>query len=187
MEPQERGEWTYGPTGTRRWIAVTLLVVAVAAGGAWLATRGDQSQSPRAAELRPLPAFSLRSFEGGQISNQAVVGKPAVINFFASTCPFCIHEMPAFERVHLRTRDDVAFLGVALRDSEAAARQLAKQTGVTYPLAFDDTGDFYRDLRAVGMPVTVFVLADGRIALTHVGPLDEGQLQQAIDQMLALA
>lgn len=185
MEPQARGEWTNGPTGPRRWIGALLLTAALAGGGIWFATRGDQSQPSRAADLPPLPAFSLRAFAGGRISNQAVAGKPAVINFFASTCPFCIHEMPAFERVHVRTRDDVAFLGVALRDSEGAARQLAKQTGVTYPLAFDDTGDFYRDLRAVGMPVTVFVLADGRIALTHSGPLDEEQLRQAIDQMLA--
>jgi hypothetical protein len=92
--------------------------------------------------------------------------------------------MPAFERVHARMGDRVSFLGVALRDSEPAARQLARQTGVTYPLAFDDSGSFYQALRGFGMPVTVFILPDGGIAAVHSGPLSEAQLQTVVDDLL---
>jgi thiol-disulfide isomerase/thioredoxin len=132
-----------------------------------------------------MPAFSLRGFDGGTVTEKALAGRPAVINFFASTCVFCIHEMPAFERVHARMGDRVSFLGVALRDSEPAARQLARETGVTYPLAFDDSGSFYQALRGFGMPVTAFILSDGSIASLHSGPLDEAQLQEIVDELIA--
>jgi peroxiredoxin len=93
--------------------------------------------------------------------------------------------MPAFERVHARMGNRVSFLGVELRDSEPAARQLARQTGVTYPLAFDESGSFYQALRGFGMPVTAFILRDGGIAAVHSGPLNEAQLQDVVDELIA--
>lgn len=160
----------------------------MSAGGVWLASRSDlgTSGSP-ARDLRPLPAFALRGFDGSRVTEATLAGKPAVINFFASTCPFCIREMPAFERVHARMNDRVFFLGVALRDSDDAARELVRQTGVTYELAFGDSGAFYRSLRGIGMPVTVFVTADGMVAVTRSGPLDEAQLEDLITETLASA
>lgn len=189
MSPQDREERIVSSRGPPRWIGVLVLVAVISAGALWLATRPDRETSAgsRNAGLRPLPAFSLRGFDGQTVTEEALAGRPAVINFFASTCPFCIHEMPAFERVHARMGDRVSFLGVALRDSERAARQLAHQTGVTYPLAFDGSGSLYRALRAFGMPVTVFVLRGGSIATVHSGPLDEAQLQETIDELLATA
>lgn len=189
MNPRTQGEWATDPTRARRWIGGLALVLAVSAGGVWLASRSDQGDggSRQASNLRPLPAFSLRGFDGSLVTQAAISGRPAAINFFASTCPFCIHEMPAFERVHARMKGDVVFLGVALRDSEKAARELARQTGVTYRLAFDDSGSFYRTLRGIGMPVTVFVTPDGMIASMRSGPLDEAQLEELIGQTLAEA
>ncbi len=173
-------------TGPPRRIWVFVLLAVFSAGALWLATRsGEETNAGPNDGLRRLPAFSLRGFDGQTFTNQALAGRPAVINFFASTCAFCIDEMPAFERVHGRVGNGVAFLGVALRDSDPAARRLARETGVTYPLAFDDSGSFYRALRAFGMPVTAFVLRDGRIALLHAGPLNEAQLQRAVDGLLA--
>ncbi len=119
------------------------------------------------------------------MTREAFAGRPAVVNFFASWCVFCIREMAAFERVHARVSDRVSFLGVALRDSEPAARQLARETGVTYPLAFDDSGSFYRALRGFGMPVTAFILPDGSIASIHSGPLEETQLQEVVEELIA--
>ena len=189
MSPQDREDRIVSSPGPPRWIGVLVLVAVVSAGALWLATRSDRETNAgsRKASLRPLPAFSLRGFDGRTVTEEALAGRPAVINFFASTCAFCIHEMPAFERVHVRMGDRVSFLGVALRDPDSAARHLARQTGVTYRLAFDDSGSFYRALRAFGMPVTVFVLGNGSIATLHSGPLDEARLQELIDGLLASA
>jgi peroxiredoxin len=180
VDPESGGEWVSAPK--RRWLVVLAAFVLIG-GGLSLASRLADDAAPGASK-RPLPTFSLRGFDGTQVTQAALAGKPAVINFFASTCVFCIHEMPAFERVHQRTTD-VTFLGIALRDSEPAARELARHTEVTYRLAFDDEGSFYRALGGLGMPVTVFVTAGGMVATTHSGPLDEAQLEELIAEAIA--
>lgn len=178
----------------RRWRGAAIGgVIVLAVGGlafAWISASSggvtvDQSQP--ADTGRSLPSFSLPSFDGGELTNASLDGKPAVINFFASWCPFCIDEMPDFEAVHQRVQDRVAFVGVAQRDADNAARRLEGQTGVTYPLAFDRRGRFYDLFQPRGvMPTTVFVRADGTIAEIHAGPYSEATLLQAIEENLGI-
>jgi cytochrome c biogenesis protein CcmG/thiol:disulfide interchange protein DsbE len=67
-------------------------------------------------------------------------GRPLVLNVWASWCVPCRKEMPAFQSVYLRARGTVGFLGVDYLDEADAARRLAADTGVTYPLAADPKG-----------------------------------------------
>ncbi len=46
----------------------------------------------------PLPSMSLPCFTGGALLDLARLGRPAVINFWSSTCGPCRHEMPALQR-----------------------------------------------------------------------------------------
>ena len=71
--------------------------------------------------------------------------------------------MPAFEAVHRELRPAVAFLGLNVGDEPTAARRLAAQTGVTYPLAADPDSTIFRAFGGIGMPTTVFVDRDGMI------------------------
>ena len=43
---------------------------------------------------------TLERISGGALSFGQLVGKPAIINFWASWCTFCIAEMPDFQKVH---------------------------------------------------------------------------------------
>ena len=65
-----------------------------------------------------------------------------VLNFWASWCPPCRAEMPAFERIWQEYRDQgVIFVGVAgVLDTEEDARAFAEKVGVTYLLGRDATG-----------------------------------------------
>lgn len=118
----------------------------------------------------------------------ARAGRPLVLNFWASWCVYCIKEMPAFQRVFERAAGRVGFLGLDLlgvqAETEQAAKALAIQTGVRYPLAYDTDGEFYRRVCPCGgrpiMPATVFVAADGSIAYLKFGPLDDADLADVI-------
>ena len=116
-------------------------------------------------------------------------GRPIVLNFWASWCTFCIKEMPDFQRVHDDVGDRVPFLGLDLLgvqgETRGAATTLAARTGVSYPLGYDADGALYLRLSPrVLMPTTVFVRADGTIALRQFGPLTEQQLRGLIDEHL---
>lgn len=129
----------------------------------------------------------VESFTGGSFFtiDEFRKGKPLVLSFWASWCGFCIKEMPDFQRVYARVSGRVAFLGLDLlgvqAETRAAAEERASQTGVRYPLGYDEDGELYlRVSPRLLMPTTVFVRADGVIAFRRFGPLDEKELERMI-------
>ena len=189
-----------GRPAQRRWgwiaasVGIGVLSAAIAAGlvsGGGLG--GTRSEAPAAPAERPsdlvpregsgppLPDFNLQGFGGrGRVSAADFRGRPLVLNFWASWCPFCIEEMPGFERVHREFGDAVAFLGVDLQDDPALAGDLAERTGVTYRLAEDPDGSVYATIGGLGMPTTLLVSADGGIERKITGPLEPDQLRRLI-------
>lgn len=166
--------WGIGVAVATGLLAIGFLVVQSTGGGVTVA--GD---------LRPggqLQSFSLPSLQGsGAVSYDSLSDKPLVLNFFASWCPFCVGEMPGFERVHQALGSKVTFLGVAQSDgSRQASRDLAHQTGVTYLTAVDEQGSLFRAFGGLSMPVTVFIKPHGQIAEIHTGALDPPTLQTLI-------
>lgn len=178
---------------SKRWLGVlvTVLIVAAAAGGVLAIGGSDDGTGaadgvptdlsgpfePRPGEGPEAPSFDLPNFEGeGRITNADFEGKPLVLNFWASWCPFCIDEMPAFEEVFQQFSGEVAFLGVNVQDERQLAKQLAEQTGVTYPLALDEDGSLLRDVQGRTMPTTLLISADGHVVHRFGGestPADE--------------
>ncbi len=130
-----------------------------------------------------LESFSLPRLEGsGTVTYASLQDKPLVLNFFASWCPFCISEMPAFEQVHQSLGSRVQFLGVSQSDGKQASSNLAHQTGITYSTAIDAQGSLFRAFGGSGMPVTVFIRPGGQIAEIHTGALDQATLSSLIQR-----
>src|SRR6266849_3901814 len=112
-------------------------------------------------------------------------GTPLVVNLFASWCPSCLTEMPAFERASHDYAGQVIIVGVDSQDSPAAGLRLARQLGITYPLLADTShADLYSLLQGQGMPVTAFLDRSGTVKRVYSGELDEALLRQLIDQLL---
>lgn len=108
-------------------------------------------------------------------------GRPMVLNLWASWCVPCLEEMPAFDQVHRARGGEIAIVGVTDDRLDAAAK-MAERTGATYPLLIDPDRRLARDLKAAGLPLTVFVSPDGEILGRHQGPLDAAGLEAEIDR-----
>jgi thiol-disulfide isomerase/thioredoxin len=122
--------------------------------------------------------------EGGSMSLGDLRGTPVVLNFFAEWCPPCVTEMPAFEAVHQELGDEVAFVGLDVRDSVDRGRDIVERTGITYTVGRDPSGEIFQSFDAVNMPTTVLIDADGTVVETHAGALDGDQLRDLIDEHL---
>jgi thiol-disulfide isomerase/thioredoxin len=140
-----------------------------------------------AAVGRPAPRVELPGLRGGRVRLASLRGRPVVLNFWASWCPPCLAEMPELERAHRRLGDRVAFLGVNQRDQARAAEELARSTGVTYPLAVDVAGRAFDAFGGLGMPTTVLIGADGTVADIVAGQLDQALLLERIRRALGVA
>jgi thiol-disulfide isomerase/thioredoxin len=179
----------------RRWLG---LLVAAALAVAALAVAGRlalRSVAPAATVVegsarvgQPAPRVELPDLRasGHQVRLAHLRGRPAVVNFWASWCPFCIAEMPAFQRVHQRLGQRVAFLGIDQRDRREPALALAKRTGVSYRLAFDPAGRSFDAFGGLGMPTTVLLRADHTVAEIVTGQLHEQTLVRKLHDDLGV-
>lgn len=114
-----------------------------------------------------------------------LLGKPVVVNLWASSCAPCEREMPAFEAVHRELGDRVAFLGIAVNDMEASSRSLARRTGVSYPLGRDPRGSVLLALGGTGLPVTVVIDAEGIVRFQRAAEVSADELRAAVEPLLA--
>ena len=170
-----------------RALATALLVLALAATGCTgaedppaLATPPAGSAAPLAACPEPgrpttasvaLPDLELPCLgAGGTLRLSRLTGTPTVVNLWASWCPPCRDELPAFARLAQDGGSRLRVLGVASRDSTGNAVAFAGEAALPFPSLEDRTGDLGRGLRRVGLPVTVLVRADGSIVRVHQGP-----------------
>ncbi|HSH61029.1 MAG TPA: TlpA disulfide reductase family protein [Acidimicrobiales bacterium] len=171
------------PSATRLAAVAATVVVAVVLGV--VLTRGEDSV-PAEMERRAAPAISLPDVldPSARIELESLRGKPVVVNFWASWCVPCRKELPHFEAAHQRFGDRVAFLGVNHQDGRTPARDLLRQTGVTYPSGSDPDGKVASDYRLRGMPSTVFVSSGGQIVASHTGELNRSQLEEMVEKFL---
>lgn len=131
----------------------------------------EPSASDEFAPRAPAPLFTLPSLRGPErISLAGFRGQVVVINFFASWCGPCALEAADLQRTWERVRGHgVTFLGIAVQDQYRDAQAFLDKHGSTYPAVFDDSGDVMRAYRITGIPTTVFVDPQGRLAGRHTG------------------
>lgn len=132
----------------------------------------------------PAPEVSFALLEGGSMALSDLRGTPVVVNFWAAWCPPCVSEMPDFETVHQELGDAVAFVGIDVRDSVAAAEEMVERTGVTYTIGRDPSGEIFQDFDAVNMPSTFLLAPDGTVVASRAGAIDADELRSLIDEHL---
>ena len=155
-----------------RWVLVPIIVVPLA----WLLFTGF-GRDPRAVASpligQPAPAWTAITLDGETLSAADLVGRPYLVNFWASWCiPACVEEHPILADAHERHGDELAIVGVLYQDAPADAEGfLARYGDAGYRHAIDDGGRIAIDYGVTGPPETFFVDADGIVRDKQFGPL----------------
>lgn len=109
---------------------------------------------------------------GRQVNLAALRGKPMVINFWAQWCAPCRLEAPHLKEFAERAGDRVLVLGVDFADPEPGlALEFAELAGWTYPHLTDPLKRTAGPVGFQGIPVTVYVDADGRVQYRSIGAI----------------
>jgi cytochrome c biogenesis protein CcmG/thiol:disulfide interchange protein DsbE len=75
-------------------------------------------------------------------------------------------------------------LGVDVLDVASDAREFARKYRLTYPLVRDGDGDVLGEWGVVAYPETFVIDAQGRIAATRRGPVDEAFMRERVAPLL---
>jgi len=145
----------------------------------------SDNATPPIAALEAAPDFNMTLFEGGDFQLSTQKGKVVVINFFASWCVSCGEETPVIEKLsHKYTPQTVAFLAIAVDDTEKKAKAFMKKMGLTIPAGLDKTGKIKDAYGIYGMPTTFFIDKNGKVSYFHAGVVTEALLKHEIDKLL---
>lgn len=141
---------------------------------------GTRAQ-PTVAVGDPLPPLALPCLTTGAEVNLAELGgAPMLVNIWAEWCAPCRREMPLLQQAHAEHGANVQFIGVNTKDQPDAAASFLRQAKVGYPQLVDVDAALLRSLGIPGLPVTIALSGDGRLAARHAGPLDPADLDQLL-------
>lgn len=142
----------------------------------------------QAADADPLFQKSFPDASGAEQAMSAFLGKPVVVNFWATWCPPCVHEMPDLQALSER-HPHVAFVGLAV-DAAVNVRAFAdNKVKVSYPLLVTGHGgiEMMRPLgnSKGGLPFTVVFDAQGRVIERILGIIKPDSLDTLLNGLRA--
>lgn len=135
--------------------------------------------APEKAAVPEALKFSAKTLEGKTFQGESLAGRPVVFWFWAPWCPKCMSEAP-----HVKAAageyGDVAFVGVAGLDTEAAMKEFVQRTGTDgFTQLSDEKGAVWTKLGVSAQSTFVFMKPDGTTAKAS-GPLGEKQLDDLV-------
>ncbi len=131
-----------------------------------------------------LPNFSVVDTNGNTHTNETTKGKYLVINFWATWCPPCLKEIPAFVEFYDKNSEIVEILGL---DYEQADKQVIAEFTDTYMVNYpiilfegDNSTEFDKFGDVFGMPTTYIYDPEGKLVDFRMGEIDIAVLEKAI-------
>ncbi len=147
---------------------------------------GDDTSSGEPEKMKA-PDFTVYDEDGNAVKLSDFIGKPIVLNFWASWCGPCQSEMPDFDQANKELDGAVQFLMVNATDGQretvTTASSFVEKNGYTFPVFFDKFMDASNTYGAYALPTTYFIDADGYMAARAQGAIDAELLQQGLDMI----
>lgn len=162
----------------RLWMGgVAAGAMAAGAGVAWWRLRPGEPMSGAEAAFW---ATELPGLQGETVALKRFLGRPLLVNFWATWCPPCVEELPmvnAFYRANEPAGWQV--LGLAV-DQAAPVRSFLQRLPLDFPVALAGLAgtELGRSLgnASGGLPFTVVFGADGTVMHRKLGKLSESDL-----------
>ena len=128
--------------------------------------------------------FNVEDIDGNKISLHSKIGKPMVVNFWASWCSPCKAELPDFQTAYDDLDGQVEFMMVNLTDGRSETVEVAssfiESQGYTFPVYYDVNQEAAMAYYVVSIPTTYFIDSEGNVVASAQGMIDYDTLMQGI-------
>ena len=139
-----------------------------------------------------VPDFTIMGRDGEDISLSDYKGKITFLNFWATTCPYCVDEMPDLEKFHNahKDEDDFALVGVNMtktweKMSKDSLVEWLDDEGLTFPVGFDLDGVLATEWSARSLPMTFVIDETGTSLGAIMGKTDLQTLEGILKEIRA--
>jgi peroxiredoxin len=148
----------------------------------------NESESSDTGYSNPAPDFTVIDREGNVVKLSDMKGKPVVLNFWATWCPYCVEEMPDFEKVYNKYKGEVEFMMINMThgaETVENASSFIDSYGYTFPVYFDTTSEAAYAYGIQSIPTTFFIDAEGYIVAYYQGSMSGDTLLRGISMIYA--
>ena len=147
-------------------------------------TEAEQTLPPETTEPDySAPDFTMLDQNGNEVNLSDFLGKPIILNFWASWCGPCKSEMPDIQESFDKYGEEIHFLLVSVDESVDTAKAFIEDAGYTFPVYFDTTSLGAYTYGASSIPLTYFIDANGELAAYYRGAMSADILRQGIDMI----
>ena len=129
--------------------------------------------------------FTLKDMHGADVDLQAFKGKVILLNFWATWCGPCKAEIPSLVELQEQYVGDLVVLGLSIDDPAEKLRPYAAAYQMNYPVLVggrEDVQEAYGPL--FGVPVSIIIDREGKIAMKHSGIASKEQFEREIKGLL---
>lgn len=139
--------------------------------------------SPQTPEY--LPPFIVTDFNEQEISSATLKGKVVLIDYWATWCPPCRKEIPHFNKLHAKYRNQgLVVIGLALDEKVMEVRTFMRQVPIEYPIALASP-ELQQQFGGIEVYPTAFLVdREGRIIKKYLGYIYPDEFNQDVKALL---
>ncbi len=145
------------------------------------------TSSEKQAKTESTSGFTVYDYEGNPCTLDDMLGKPTVVNFWATWCGPCTYELPGFNNLCNEYAGKVNFMMVNVEEGNERTVNMVydfvQENNYTFPLYYDLSGEASREYSIRSIPMTLFIDSNGKIVEQHVGSMDEQTVREKIEAL----
>lgn len=138
-----------------------------------ISTKKEKTLNPHKGNATP-PELNLLTINDQRIGLRSIKNKVVLVNFWASWCPPCVHEMPSMQRLQdTFDKDQFVILGVNMAEEKSIIKEfLRTKVSVSFPLLMDSDGAALQRWSVFAFPTSYIIDKKGQIRYSLFGSIE---------------
>jgi peroxiredoxin len=156
--------------------------------GLGLITDCEEYDGPSFQYGDPAPIFYFQDAAGTTFALSDFRGRAVMLNFWRTTCPPCIIEMPHLQQVYNEWQGgEVVILIINIGEDADTVENFLDTHGLSLPVLLDREALAAAQYRTFSIPITFFIDKDGLMRYVKIGAFQSAEeLENILEQLIAL-